>query len=171
VTPDTVADFSDVNFRQLTGDRVEVWGARGRARPETLKVSIGYHDGFIGEGQMSYAGSGALERARLALRIVEERLRLTGVPLRESRYDLIGLNSVCGDLQTAVVPPEIRIRVVGRTSRLEDALRIGREVESLYTNGPAGGGGATHSAKEVVAIASTFVPRDHVIPRIDIEAV
>jgi len=171
VTPDVVADFSGVRFRQLAKDRVEVWGARGQARPEALKVSIGYHDGFIGEGQMSYAGTGAVERARLALRIVEERLRLIALPLRESRYDLIGLNAVCGDLQSAPVPSEVRMRVAGRTDTLEDALRIGREVESLYTNGPAGGGGATHSAREVVAIASTLVPRERVVPRIDIVAV
>jgi hypothetical protein len=54
---------------------------------------------------------------------------------------------------------------------LEDALRIGREVEALYTNGPAGGGGVTRSAKEIVAIASTFVPRDRVVPRVAIETV
>jgi len=171
VTPDVVADFSRVTFQELASDRIQVLGAGGRARPETLKVSIGYHDGFIGEGQMSYAGSGALERARLALRIVEERLRLTGVPLRESRYDLIGLDAVCGDVHNAPVPAEIRIRVAGRTRSLGDALRVGREVESLYTNGPAGGGGATSLAKEVVAIASTLVPRERVVPRIELEAI
>jgi Acyclic terpene utilisation family protein AtuA len=171
ITPDVVADFSGVSFRQIATDRVEVSGASGRARPETLKVSIGYRDGFIGEGQMSYAGSGALERAQLALQVVEERLRLTGVPLRESRYELIGLNSVSMAVPGDSVPPEVRIRAVGRTCTLEDALRIGREVESLYTNGPAGGGGASRSVKEVVAIASAFVPRQRVALRVGIEAV
>lgn len=171
ITPDVVADFSEVTFQQLADDRVRICGAAGRARPETLKVSIGYQDGFIGEGQMSYAGSGAVERARLALQIVEERLRLISVALRESRYDLIGVNSICPDPPDAPVPPEVRIRVAGRTGTLEDALRIGREVESLYTNGPAGGGGATYSAREVVAIASALVPRERVVPTIVIEAV
>ena len=69
------------------------------------------------------------------------------------------------------MPPEVRIRVAGRTDTLEDALRIGREVESLYTNGPAGGGGAAHSAREVVAITSTLIPRERVVPHIDIETV
>jgi len=171
VTPDVVADFSGVTFQQVADDRVRIGGAGGRPRPEALKVSIGYHDGFIGEGQMSYAGSGAVDRARLALEIVEERLRLIGVSLRESRYDLIGVNSVCADLQNAPTPPEVRIRVAGRTRTLEDALRIGREVETLYTNGPAGGGGATSSAREVVAIVSTLLPRERVVPSIGIEAV
>jgi len=169
LTPDVVADFSGVTFREVGQDRVEVSGASGRMRPELLKVSIGYRDGFIGEGQMSYAGAGALERAQLALQVIAERLRLTGVRLRESRYDLIGVNSVSGDVTTAAIPTEIRIRAVGRTQTLEEALRIGREVESLYTNGPAGGGGATRSAKEVVAIASAFIARDRVAPRIALE--
>jgi hypothetical protein len=37
---------------------------------------------------------------------------------------------------------------------------VANEVETLYTNGPAGGGGATGSAREVLAVASTLVPRD-----------
>jgi hypothetical protein len=35
-------------------------------------------------------------------------------------------------------------------------------VEALYTNGPYGGGGAWKDAREVVAIASVLLPREHV---------
>ncbi len=75
ITPDTIADFSQVRISEIEFDRVAVDGATGRPRPDTLKVSLGYLDGFIGEGQISYAGSGALERARLALMVVKERLQ------------------------------------------------------------------------------------------------
>ena len=44
--------------------------------------------------------------------------------------------------------------------------RIGNEVETLYTNGPAGGGGVTKSAREVVGILSTYVPRGVVSPAV-----
>lgn len=170
LTPDVVADFSGVTFQQIAADRVQADGARGYARPETLKVSIGYHDGFIGEGQISYAGTGALDRAKLALSIVEERLQLTGVPLRESRCDLIGVDSICGKpTDGGVVPREVRVRVAGRTRTHAEAMRIGREVEALYTNGPAGGGGVTRSATAVIAIASALISRIHVTPRIQLE--
>jgi hypothetical protein len=56
--------------------------------------------------------------------------------------------------------------VAARTDTLEEAWRIGREVETLYTNGPAGGGGATRSAREVIAMASTFLPRERVETRV-----
>ena len=48
-----------------------------------------------------------------------------------------------------------------------DAVRIGNEVETLYTNGPAGGGGASKSVRQVVAVASLLLPRDKVNPRIE----
>lgn len=166
LTPDVTADFSGVRFKELAPNRIQALGASGHRRPDRLKVCIGYHDGFVGEGQLSYAGAGAVDRARLALSVVEERLRLTGVSLRESRYDLIGLDSICGKQRAAVEPTEVRIRVAGRARTLEDAVRVGREVEALYTNGPAGGGGATRSSTAVIAIASALISRERVIPSV-----
>jgi Acyclic terpene utilisation family protein AtuA len=164
VTPDVTADFSNVRITQAGPDCVRVGGAAGRQRPDTLKVALGYYDGFIGEGQISYAGPGAIERARLALSIVRERLTAAAFSPREVRYDLIGVDALHGARLSGGRSDayEVRIRVAGRTGTMSEALRIGNEVEALYTNGPAGGGGATKSAREVVAIATTFIPRDRV---------
>ncbi len=41
---------------------------------------------------------------------------------------------------------------------------IGWEVESLYTNGPAAGGGATRSRRETVVVRSCLLPRRLVTP-------
>jgi hypothetical protein len=166
VTPDVTADFSGVRVTPVAPDRVRVEGASGRPRPDRLKVSLGYRDGFIGEGQISYAGPGAVERARLARSIVRDRLALTSFTPREMRYDLIGVDALHGARLSAShgEPYEVRVRVAGRTGTLREAERIGNEVETLYTNGPAGGGGVTRSAREVLAIATTFVPRDLVRP-------
>ncbi|ABC22275.1 acyclic terpene utilization AtuA family protein [Rhodospirillum rubrum] len=165
LTPDVTADFSALRVTEIAPDRVRVEGATGRARPETLKVSVGYVDGYMGEGQISYAGRGALARGRLALEIVKERLALTGVQTSELRFDLIGVNSIHGEVLAPVPEPtEVRVRVVGRTETLKEAVRIGNEVETLYTNGPASGGGATKSAKQVVAMLSALLPRAQATP-------
>ncbi len=89
LTPDVTADFSTVRFVQHGPDRVAVSGGGGVSRPERLKVSIGHQDGFLGEGQICYAGPGAVDRARLALAIVEHRLK-TSPDLEELRCDLVG---------------------------------------------------------------------------------
>jgi hypothetical protein len=157
--PDVVADFSVAGVEEIAPDRVRVTGARGAAKTGLLKVSVGYVDGFVGEGQISYAGPGAEARARLALDIVRERLALTGVRMSENRFDLIGADALHGAAHgRGHTPYEVRLRVAGRTDSLAEAARIGEEVETLYTNGPAGGGGAWKTAREVLAIASALVP-------------
>ncbi len=170
LTPDVIADFSRITVEEIGPDRVRIRGASGSPRPETLKVSIGAVEGFVGEGQISYAGPGARARGELALDIVRERLRLTGVHTSELRFDLIGVNSLHGDRLSGNgghhEPYEVRVRVVGRTDSLDEAVRIGNEVETLYTNGPAGGGGVTKSAREVVGILSTYIPRHLVRPTV-----
>lgn len=156
--PDVVADFSQARVRTVGPDRVAVEGGSGAARTGLLKVSIGYVDGYVGEGQISYAGTGAVERGRLALEIVRERLSLTGVPVGEARFDLIGVDALHGAaLSQGGAPYEVRLRVAARTEAAAEAIAIGNEVEALYTNGPAGGGGVSKSVRQVVAIASTLV--------------
>ncbi len=166
--PDVVADFSQVSVEEIAPDRVRVSGGRGTKRTDTLKVSVGYVDSFIGEGQISYAGPGALARGKLALDIVRERLKLTGVATNELRFDLIGMDSLHGPQVSAHgnEPYEVRVRVTGRTENLREAVRIGNEVETLYTNGPAGGGGAWKSARDVVAVASVLLPRELAKPHV-----
>ncbi|MGE4527206.1 MAG: acyclic terpene utilization AtuA family protein [Rhodospirillaceae bacterium] len=167
-TPDVTADFSGVRFVQEGPDRVRVEGGNGRERPETLKVSVGYKDGFHGEGQISYAGPGAVARGRLALDIVAERLETVGLKADEIRYDLIGVNSLHGEgLSQGAEPYEVRVRVIARTRDKRNATLVGNEVETLYTNGPACGGGAAKSVKEIVAMDSTLVPRAAVNPHVD----
>jgi hypothetical protein len=164
--PDVVADFSNVCVNEEAPDRVRITGGRGSPRTDTLKASVAYVDGFIGEGQVSYAGPGAVARARLALGIVRERLALTGVQTSELRFDLIGVNALHGETAGArgAEPYEVRARVAGRTASLAEAVRIGNEVETLYTNGPAGGGGVTKSTREVVAVQSVLLPRESTNP-------
>ncbi|MET0221341.1 MAG: acyclic terpene utilization AtuA family protein, partial [Tardiphaga sp.] len=167
--PDVIADFSQVRVEEIGHDRVHVTGATGAAKTGELKVSVGYVDSFIGEGQISYAGPGAVERGRLALEIVRGRLALTGVAVSELRADLIGVNALHGDALSqaqGLTPYEVRVRVAGRTESLAEAARIGEEVETLYTNGPAGGGGAWKSAREVVAVASALIPERMVTTRV-----
>ena len=94
--PDVVADFSQVSVEEIGPDRVRVSGGRGTKRTDTLKISVGYVDSYIGEGQISYAGPGALARGRLALEIVRERLKLTGVAASELRFELVGVDALHG---------------------------------------------------------------------------
>jgi hypothetical protein len=169
LTPDVTADFSTIRFVESGLDRIQVSGASGTERPPNLKVSAGFYAGFIADGQISYAGPGALSRARLARQILENRLRW--VPSGDLRIDFIGIDSVYGPALSVPrsEPHEVRLRAAGRFFDEADGRRLMQEVESLYVNGPAGGGGVATSLRENIAMDATFLPRAAVVPAIGME--
>jgi hypothetical protein len=126
---------------------------------------VGYRDGFIGEGQISYAGLGAQARGQLALDVLKKRLAAAGLGACESRFELIGVNAILGPRSTHALahePAEVRARAAVRVGTRRQAEYVAHEVEALYLNGPAGGGGVVKSVREVIAAASVLVPRDRV---------
>lgn len=171
LTPDVVADFKQVQFTLLEKDKVKAEGASGHPRTETLKCSIGYKDCYIGDGEISYGGSGCVARGRLALDIIKERLELAAPgKFDELKFDLIGCNSLYWNLNNSdkKEPSEVRLRIAGRARTKEDADLIGNEVEALYTNGPAGGCGAVKRTRDIVSVASILVRRYDVKPQAEL---
>ena len=171
LTPDVVANFKQVKFTQIEKDVVKVEGATGKAKTNTLKCSIGYKVFFIGDGEISYGGTGCLERAKLALEIVKERLELVAPgQFDEMKYDIIGCNSLYWnpDFKYNEEPSDVRVRVAGRASTKAIADRVPNEVEALYVNGPAGGCGAVKRTREIVSVASILVNRDDVKPSVEV---
>ncbi|MFF3942754.1 acyclic terpene utilization AtuA family protein [Streptomyces phaeofaciens] len=170
VSADVVADFSRVRFTETGHDEVQVSGVRGRQRPDHLKVSVGYRDGFTGEGQISYAGPNALARAELALEVLRTRLGKRGIATDATRYELIGVDSVARGVSMGDPGrmTEVRVRVAGRTESADQARAIAHEVSAMWLNGPAGGGGVVCSVTERIAIASVFVPRSDVTTSVTI---
>jgi hypothetical protein len=166
LTPDVTADFTGICFTQLAPNRIRVFDARGAERPPSLKVSVGLHTGMIAEGQISYAGPGALARATLAREILASRL--DWIPAANLHIAFIGLNSMHGEAisASACEPYEVRVRAAARLFEESEARRLMREVESLYVNGPAGGGGVTTSMRENIAMEPAFIPRASVTPTI-----
>jgi hypothetical protein len=161
--PDVVADFSNVHLHESGPNRVDVTGATGKTRPTHLKATLGYREGFIGEGQISYAGPGARARGELALAVLEHRLKTLGLSHLDHRAELIGVNAMHGALRgTDREPYEVRLRLALRAPTRALAEKAGLEVEALYLNGPAAGGGVTQSVREVVAAASALIPREAV---------
>jgi hypothetical protein len=169
VTPDCIADFSTVTVREEAPDRVAVRGGDARARTGTLKVSVGYRAGWIGEGHVGYAGPGAVARGRLAADIVRARLAARRVPTEDLRIELVGVESLHGAATRAdAAPYEVRLRAAARTLAREHAQAVAEEVQTLLTNGPYGGGGDFVHVREVIGVRSILLPRDAVRPRVEV---
>jgi hypothetical protein len=180
LTPDVTADFTGVRLEQVEPDIVRVTGGSGTGQPETLKVTVGYRAGWIGEGQVSYGGPGAAERARLAGQIVLDRLEYLGLRPIETRAEIVGVDSLYPGSAPLLAPRpstlaphpyEARVRVAARVRTAEEAEMVVHEVDSLGLNGPSGGSIAAMGVREVLGVVSTFVPRDLVRPTVTVEEI
>lgn len=175
ITPDGVANFTTISLKEIEKDKVFLTGATGSKRPKNLKVSIGYKDCFIGEAGISYGGSLAFEKAKSAAEVIEKRLEYRNLSFEEIRYDFIGYNSLYGNSISDKLKKsdysEVRLRVAVRTKTKTEAKKIIDEVETLYTNGPSGGGGVSKAIEEVVSICSIFIPREDIKTEIIYEEV
>ena len=169
VTPDVNADFTGVRFQQEAQNRMRVSGGSGKPCPRDLKISIGLDDGFLAEGQISYAGPGALARAELARSILEKRWSRSSAS--NLRIDMIGLNAIHSNSAVQAPPYEVRLRAAAHFEDETDAKCLVREVESLYLNGPAGGCGITFSVRENIAILPALIARELVNTTVCIEEV
>jgi len=172
LTPDVDADFSGVQLEDVAPDRVRVTGARGRPRPADLKVSIGYEDGWLGEGQMVYSWPNAIEKAERAADILRRRLARGPDPITELRVDLIGVNALHGPLAAATPDPnEVVLRVAARTRDAATAERIFRELVPLALNGPptaCGAGAGRSRPRELYTLWPALVPRAEVEPHVEV---
>ncbi|MGQ9368649.1 acyclic terpene utilization AtuA family protein [Azospirillum sp. ST 5-10] len=170
LTPDVTLDITGVVLAEAGADRVRVTGAAGRPRPERLKVTVGYDGGWLGEGEISYAGPNAAARARLALDVVRRRLPADC----RMRGDIVGLCSVFGDdaggglAEAPAQDGDVRLRIAVATPERALAERAAQEVLALYTCGPAGGGGVRSAVRQRIATASGYVPRSLVRPAVEI---
>jgi hypothetical protein len=171
LTPDVVLDISGARVEDLGGDRVRLTGSRGHPRPPTLKATVCYDGGWLGEGEISYAGPNAQARGRLAIGILAARLaRIGGL---RAHFDLIGVSSLFNDTEGTRMARtaegdarDVRVRLAVSSDQQRDVRLALHEVEALYTTGPAGGGGVRLAVVPLLASASAYVPRERLRPSV-----
>lgn len=162
VTPDVVADFSTAQLHQQGLDRVAVSGASGKPRPDDLKVTVSFDGGYLAEAEISYAGPGASNRAKLAAEIVTERMKHVHQINDELRVDLVGISSLHASALAKTEhssSEDVRLRVALRALDKEAGELLLWEVESLLCCGPAGGGGFRGRLIPSVVTHSAYIPR------------
>lgn len=173
LTPDVTADFSHVHLAPVVAG-VAVDGGRGTTRPDLLKGLIASDEGFIGEGQVSFAGHGALGRARLGEQIVRGWLHplLSSGAIDDFRVDLLGVNAIHGTAsEVRGEPYEVHVRVAARSADRKVAAAVAQAGWDLQIHGPAGASGHRKDVRSVVAIYTFFLPRTAVRPQVELVSV
>jgi Acyclic terpene utilisation family protein AtuA len=172
ITPDVVADFTSINLADDGEDRVRVFGIKGGAKTDKLKVSIAYRAGFKAVGTLVYSWPDALEKAEMADRILRERLERLGLKFDQVLSEFVGASAthgaLSGDHHDA---PEVQLRFGVRGSDRAAVERFTREIAPLVLNGPpsvTGFAGGRPKVEEIVAYWPALVDKTVVTTKVEV---
>lgn len=174
ITPDVICDLTTTQLETVGPDQVRVSGTRGKPAPPTLKALLGYADGWMGEGCISFSWPKAYTKARRAAEIILSRLEMQGVKPEETRVEYIGINSLWGALAPEPADEdqvnEVRLRIAIRTHDRQACEVLAREFPPLLLSGPptASAVAGTPAPRELLGLWSALIPRHLVEPGIQI---
>lgn len=172
ITPDVVADFTTIRLEPAGEDRVRVFGIRGRPPTDKLKVSIAYRAGFKAVGTLVYAWPDALDKARLADRVLRERLDRLGLRFDKIMTEFVGVSATHGPLAGPVADvPEVQLRVGVRGEDRASVERFTREIAPLVLNGPpsvTGFAGGRPKVEEIVAYWPALIDKTEVETTVEV---
>ena len=95
-SPDVVLDMGTLNFDDRGNDAVRITGASGAQRPDTLKVVAGYHDGWMGLGQIGFSWPDAYLKCETSANIIQGLVAERGWKPDEINIEYPGYNSLLG---------------------------------------------------------------------------
>lgn len=173
ITPDVIADFTSVSLEQIGSDRVSIKGARGRAATDSYKVSLCYTNGFKAEGTLLFSAPQAKEKAATAGAIIKTRLAKSACHFDDLLLESIGLSACHGSIVDSknYEPPEVMLRVAGRSQDLKSAERLVREIVPLVLSGPPGAtgyAGVRPKPMEVYSYWPTLIDKNLIQPKIEL---
>ncbi|HEY6172287.1 MAG TPA: acyclic terpene utilization AtuA family protein [Candidatus Kapabacteria bacterium] len=176
ITPDCIADFTSIHLEDIGKDKVKVFGIKGRPATEFYKVSMSYNDGFSAAGTLTYTWPDAMEKAKLADKILRSRLKKAGCVYQEMRTEYLGYNSCHGALtntkESDVEEVVVKFAVRGQDKR--SIIEFGRHIAPLILTGPpsvTGFAGGRPKPSDVVAYWPALLKKTAVTPRVIVEEV
>jgi hypothetical protein len=173
ITPDVVADFTSIRLEEDGPDRVRVHGITGKPATDKLKVSIAFRSGWKAVGTLVYAWPDAMEKARVADRVLRERCDRLGLKFDEMLTEFVGVSAthgpLAGDASSDI--PEVQLRVGVRGSDRASIERFTREIAPLVLNGPpsvTGFAGGRPKVEEIVAYWPALVDKTVVQTKVEV---
>ena len=167
ITPDVTVDISHATLKNDGDNFVKVDGIKGKAKPEKLKMCIGYHAGYKVSTYLSFAWPDAYEKAKFAAEIIMKKMKRKNMKYEDIRIDYLGLNAL--HLDVAEIDDdlikrtnEVVLRIAVRVKDKAEAQKLIPEISPLQLNGPPGAsffGGRSH-IQDVIGLWPTLIDRD-----------
>ena len=143
MTPDVIADFTQVTLDQIETNKVSVKGGMGHGAPERYKVSLAYYDGFAVSGTIVLCGPDAERNARASANMIRERVRRAGFDLKRFSAEVLGTGDSMPGIgnrwsaaNSSHRPWEVVLRIAAQDPNKKALDRLARELAPLVTSGP-----------------------------------
>ncbi len=175
--PDVECDFSNVSIKQTGENQVAISPASGRSRPQQLKVSATWLDGYRGGHLFSFVGMDAAKKAQRYCDATIERARrvlkqMNAPDFTETSVEILGADSQFGAAANVQAPREV---VAKLAAKHVDERAIGlllREATGLGLSAPpglCGFAGTRPRPSPVVRLFSFLLPREQINVKIEID--
>jgi hypothetical protein len=144
ITPDVTADLTSVILEDIGENKVLFKGAKGKQRPEKLKLTIGQMEGYITEQFFFFSYPFAYEKAKKFIDAVNKIWDNLPVQIARREFNFIGINGIHGD--AAPMPSkewieqmnEIGVRAVIKHDDEHTGKMAMAAITCLGLNGPPG---------------------------------
>ena len=141
--PDVVCDFSEVKITEIGDNIVQVKNAKGLPPSNKYKISATYMNGYNVIGKLVIGGLKAEKKGKIiAEAIFNKTSRMLEEnnfdPFTETKFDLIGTNSIYGPKEVDKNSKEIVLRIMVKHVNKEALILFSKEIAQAVTGMAAG---------------------------------
>ncbi|MFJ7726925.1 acyclic terpene utilization AtuA family protein [Neobacillus sp. NPDC097160] len=175
ITPDVIVDLTNVTLKNVGDNQVKVTGVNGKPRTDSLKVVMGYENGYAGQVIVGFSWPDAMLKAKKVDEIIRSQVERMGLNYQEIRTDFMGYNALSGPLahDNRSELNEVFLRMIVRAETKQEAAKFSRLFPPIALNGPPSMSGFTGNAapRSLIGMWSTLIPREEVEYLVKVEVV
>ena len=145
ISPDVIANITELNIEQVRTDVVKISGAKGSPPTPFFKASMAYQDGYKATGSLMITGADAVEKAQIMIDALWDRMSCSF----ERQYaEMVGYNAchlgmvqqpnANSPLKNKFYPNEILVRFHACDHDKNKLNVFSKAIAQLILNGPQG---------------------------------
>lgn len=176
ITPDVIVNLTQVEIEEIEENKVLFKGAKGKPRPEKLKLTIGQMEGYLSEQFFFFSYPYAFKKSQKFIDAVNKIWDSLPISIERRAFNFIGLNGMHGTAAPTPNPEwidnmnEIGVRVTLKHKEEKTGKIAMAAITCLGLNGPPGiismpGWGKINRLQ--LSLWPTLIPRSWVNEKID----
>ncbi|WP_372751350.1 acyclic terpene utilization AtuA family protein [Labilibaculum sp.] len=165
ISPDVVADFSQIKLEQIGENEVLVKNAKGHPSTPYLKVSMAFEDGYKATSSIVISGGKVLNKAQEFKKIFWRRLN---TEFLKTNTEFVGYNACHQHLAEDIDPNEILLRLSVYDTDVSKIKDFSMSIAPLILSGPPGVAvtGGRARIQQVITYWPSLIPKTSIFSKV-----